>query len=172
MAEEVWYSSIYKALLISSAITFGIYASSPSPLTSMNALIAAYVILIIGVSMLMVFIFNRSANAASATVPFLLMLASTGFITRLLITYKDDILNNRVSDGFYNFSNISVILILIQTYFIYSEIGSSEFKEIHTFSKITSGVVTMLGILTGICAYILYVVLTYYRTDGFANLMS
>jgi hypothetical protein len=122
--------------------------------------------------MLMVFIFNRSANAASATVPFLLMLASTGFITRLLITYKDDILNHRVSDGFYNFSNISVILILIQTYFIYSEIGSSEFKEIHTFSKITSGVVTMLGILTGICAYILYVVLTYYRTDGFANLMS
>lgn len=169
MAEEIWYSSIYKALLISSAVTFGIYASSPSEVTSMNALIAAYVILIIGVSMLMLYIFNRSVNASSAVVPFLLMIASTGFITRLLITYKDDILNHRVSDGFYNFSNISVILILIQTYFIYSELGSPEFKEKLTFSKITSGVVTMLGILTGICAYILYIVLTYYKTDGFAN---
>jgi len=169
MAEEVWYSSIYKALLISSAVTFGIYASSPSPLTSINALIAAYVILIIGVSMLMVYIFNWSQNASSSVVPFLLMLSSTGFITRLLITYKDDILNRRVSEGFYNFSNISIVLILIQTYFIYSELGSTEFKEKLTFSKITSSVITMLGILTGLCAYVLYIVLVYYKTDGFTN---
>jgi len=169
MAEEVWYSSIYKALLISSAVTFGIYASSPSPLTSMNALIAAYIILIIGVSMLMVYIFNWSQNASSSVVPFLLMLSSTGFITRLLITYKDDILNRRVSEGFYNFSNISIVLILIQTYFIYSELGSPEFKQKLTFSKITSGVITMLGILTGLCAYVLYIVLVYYKTDGFTN---
>jgi hypothetical protein len=169
MAEEVWYSSIYKALLISSAVTFGIYASSPSPVTSMNALIAAYVILIMGVSMLMLYIFNKSNNAVSSIPPFLLMLTSIGFICKLLITYKDDILNKRVSDGFYNFSNISIVLILIQTYFIYSELGSPEFKQKLTFSKITSGVITMLGILTGICAYILYIVLVYYKTDGFTN---
>ena len=172
MAEELWYSSIYKSLLISSAISFVIYASSPSDVTSLNALIAAYVILIMGVSMLMVYIFNQAQNAVSSVAPFLIMLTSTGFICRLLITYKDAILNHQVSDGFYNFSKIAVILILIQSYFIYSETNSAEFKLKASFSKITSGVVTMLGILTGICAYILYTVLFYYRTDGFVNHLS
>jgi len=172
MAEEVWYSSIYKALLISSAVTFGIYAASPSEVTSINALITAYIILIMAVSMLMLYIFNRSNNAVSSVPPFILMLTSIGFICNLLMTYKDDILNHRVSDGFYNFSNISIVLILIQTYFVYSELGSPEFKQKLTFSKITSGVITMLGILNGICAYILYIVLVYYKTDGFANHLS
>ena len=167
MAEnEVWYSSIYKSLLISSAVAFTIYSVTANEI-SVNSLIAGYSVLILGISMLLLFVFNKSTNTTSVMVPFILMFMIISVLLFLLTKHKTRIVNGQVSQSFYNFSNISVFLILIQVYLIYSQISTEEFKKNKVFNRTTSLVITLLSVLTSICAYIIYIVLVYYTTDGF-----
>ena len=164
---EVWYSSIYKSLLISSAVAFAIYSTTTNEI-SVNSLIAGYSVLILGISMLLLFVFNKSTNTSSVMVPFIFMFMIISVLLFLLTRHKTRIVNGQVSQSFYNFSNISVFLILIQVYLIYSQISTEEFKTKKEFNRVTSLVITLLSVLTSICAYIIYIVLVYYTTDGFA----
>ena len=164
---EVWYSSIYKSLLISSAVAFTIYSVTANEL-SINSLIAGYSVLILGISMLVLFIVNKTKSAISMVmVPFIFMFLIISVLLFLLTKHKTRIVNGQVSPSFFNFSNISVFLILIQVYLIYSQINTDEFKKNSVFNRTTSLVITLLSVLTSICAYIIYIVLVYYTTDGF-----
>jgi hypothetical protein len=164
---EVWYSSIYKSLLISSAVAFTIYSVTANEI-SVNSLIAGYSVLILGISMLVLFIVNKTKSVISMVmVPFIFMFLIISVLLFLLTRHKTRIVNGQVSQSFFNFSNISVFLILIQVYLIYSQISTDEFKKNSVFNRTTSLVITLLSVLTGICAYIIYIVLVYYTTDGF-----
>jgi hypothetical protein len=118
--------------------------------------------------MLLLFVFNKSTNTSSVMVPFIFMFMIISVLLFLLTRHKTRIVNGQVSQSFYNFSNISVFLILIQVYLIYSQISTEEFKTKKEFNRVTSLVITLLSVLTSICAYIIYIVLVYYTTDGFA----
>ena len=86
-----------------------------------------------------------------------------------MITYKNNIINGRVSHGYYSFSNISVILLLIQLYIVYTNITSDSFEKTGKISKVTSSMVYLLGVLSGISSIILYTILKYFTTDGFTS---
>jgi hypothetical protein len=167
LTNDPWYSSIYKALLISSAVAFAIFATTTNGI-SINSLIAGYSILILGISMLMLSIFNETTNATSVMVPFICLFIIISILLYLLTKHKTRIINEQVSQNFYNFSNISVFLILIQLYLVYSQLSTDEFKKDKVFNRTTSLFITLLSVLAGICTYIIYIVLVYYTTDGFS----
>jgi hypothetical protein len=176
-----WYSSIYKAFIISAIISFVIGFFSEGNV-SLGSYITGYSVLILGIMMILLILFNsimkitegQSALQILYTIlltagPFLLMLGVIAFILYLMIKYKSIILQDHVSNGYHSFSNISIILILIQLYIVYTNITSDSFEKTGKMSKVTSSMVYLLGVLSAITSIILYTILTYFTTDGFTS---
>ena len=171
-----WYSSIYKAFIIASIISFiiGFFTEGN---VSLGAFIAGYSVLILGIMK----ITGQSTmqimySILLTTGPFLLMLGVIAFILYLMITYKGIILDNHVSKSYYSFSNITVLLILIQLYIVYTNISTTSFETSGKISKVTSSMLYLLGVLSAITSIILFTILKYFTTDGFStqinNLMT
>lgn len=176
-----WYSSIYKAFIISAIISFIIGFFSEGKI-SLGSFIAGYSVLILGIMMILLILFNGIMKVSEnqtimqimytillTTGPFLLMLGVISFILYLMITYKSIILGNHVSNGYYSFTNITVILILIQLYIVYTNISSSTFESSGKINKVTSSILYLLGVLSAISSIILFTILKYFTTDGFST---
>jgi len=176
-----WYSSIYKALIISAIISFVIGFFSEGNV-SLGSYITGYSVLILGIMMILLILFNSIMKITEGqsilqilyTIlltagPFLLMLGVIGFILYLMITYKSIILQGHVANGYHSFSNINIILILIQLYIVYTNISSDSFEKTGKMSKVTSSMVYLLGVLSTITSIILYTILRYFTTDGFTT---
>jgi hypothetical protein len=177
-----WYSSIYKACIIASLIAFiiGFFMTSENGL---GAYIAGYSVLTLGILMILIILFNNvlriSSNGSALQIlhsilmtagPFILMLGVIAFVLYLLIQYKNNILAGHVAPSYNSFSNIIVLLLLLQVYLVYTNISTDSFETTGKISKVTSSIIYLLGILTAICSIILSTILKYYSTDGFANL--
>ena len=175
-----FYSSVYKSFIIAAIIAFiiGFFTQST---TSYAAYISGYSVLTLGILMLLTISFNKiiSSNKSNfenlyavlnITGPFLLMVAIISFIMYLMITYKDNIISQRVSPGYYSFSNIAIILMLIQLYFVYTNITTRNYEDKNRISKVTTGFLYLLGVLQGICSINLFIILKYFTTDGFQNM--
>ena len=176
-----WYSSIYKALIISAIISFVIGFFSEGNV-SLGSYITGYSVLILGIMMILLILFNSIMKITEGqsifqilyTIlltagPFLLMLGVIAFILYLMITYKSIILQGHVANGYHSFSNINIILILIQLYIVYTNISSDSFEKTGKMSKVTSSMVYLLGVLSAITSIILYTILRYFTTDGFTS---
>ena len=176
-----WYSSIYKACIIASLIAFIIGFFSQSQ-TSLGAYLAGYSVLTLGIMMILIILFNNiltgSSNGSTSQIlysismisgPFLLMLAVISFVLYLLINYKNNIIEGHISPSYNSFSNIIVMLLLVQVYLVYTNISTDSFKSTGKMSKVTSSLIYLLGVLTAICSIILATILKYYSTDGFTN---
>ena len=173
-----WYSNIYKSFLVSTIITFLIYFNSSGE-TALGALLTSYSLLTISILMILIFLFNKVIeNQQNSTIwqilynifsmagPFLLMLGIIGFILYLIIIFKDNISSNHVSKGFYTFTNISIILLLLNVGIIYNTINKPKFQESGKISNVTSKILFLIGILTSITSLIIYTILKYFTTDG------
>ena len=176
-----WYSSIYKAFIISAIISFVIGFFSEGNV-SLGSYITGYSVLILGIMMILLILFNSIMKITEGQTilqilytilltagPFLLMLGVIAFILYLMITYKSIILQGHVANGYHSFSNINIILILIQLYIVYTNISSDSFEKTGKMSKVTSSMVYLLGVLSAITSIILYTILRYFTTDGFKS---
>ena len=177
-----WYQSIYKAFIISAIISFVIGFFSEGKV-SLGSYITGYSVLILGIMMILLILFNSIMKITEGqsilqilyTIlltagPFLLMLGVIAFILYLMIAYKPIILDNHVANGYHSFSNITIILILIQLYIVYTNITSDSFEKTNKISKVTSSIIYLLGVLSAISSIILYTILKYFTTDGFTSL--
>ena len=86
-----------------------------------------------------------------------------------MITYQDNINSGHVSSSYYSFSNIGLMLLLIQLYIVYTNITTREFESSGRLSKVTASIIMLLSVLTLICAVILFTILRYFTTDGFIS---
>jgi len=176
-----WYSSIYKAFIISAIISFVIGFFSEGKV-SLGSYVTGYSVLILGIMMILLILFNsimkitegQSTLQILYTIlltagPFLLMLGVIAFILYLMIKYKSIIIQDHVANGYHSFSNINIILILIQLYIVYTNITSDTFEKTGKMSKVTSSVVYLLGVLSAITSIILFTILRYFTTDGFTS---
>jgi lysylphosphatidylglycerol synthetase-like protein (DUF2156 family) len=111
--------------------------------------------------------FQIISSIIMTTGPFLLMLGLIGFIMYLIIFYMNPIMENKVSPSYFTFSNIAIILFLLQIYIVYTNISTEKFETTGKLNKITSSLMYLLGVLTTICSLILFTILKYFRTDGF-----
>jgi hypothetical protein len=176
-----WYSTVYKAFIFAGVISFilGLFTDSN---TSLGAYIAGYSILLLAILMILIILFNNILNVNSnistvqqlysiliATGPFILIVGIIAFVLYLLVKYQSNIANGETAPGYNSFSNIIVILLLIQIYLIYSNMDTEKFKITGTLSKVTSSIIYFIGVITAICSIILYRILKYYSTDGFSN---
>jgi hypothetical protein len=174
-----WYSSIYKGFIISAIVSFVIGFFSEGNV-SLGSYITGYSVLILGIMMILLILFNSIMKITEGqsilqilyTIlltagPFLLMLGVISFILYLMIKYKNIILDNHVSSSYNSFSNINIILILIQLYIVYTNISSDSFEKTGKISKVTSSMVYLLGVLSAISSIIIYTILKYFTTDGF-----
>jgi hypothetical protein len=147
---------------------------------SLGASLAGYSVLILGIMMILIILFqnilknnpNQSLfqliySIFITTGPFILILAVIGFILYLIISYKNLIIDEHVSKSYYTFSNIAIVLLLLQLYIVYTNISTERFESTGKISKLTSSLVYLLGVLTSMCSLILYTILKYYTTDGF-----
>jgi hypothetical protein len=180
MLQSDIYSGIYKAFIITSVISFLISMFSEGK-TSYNSLISGYSTLTLGLLLILTIIITKimEINNNSSTMqlmmtilttlgPFLLILSIVGFILYLIIFYKDPIIENHVSKSYHTFSNITIILLLIQLFIVYSKIiNTKEFIENGKISKVLSSSMYLLSILASFTTMIIFIILKYFRTDGF-----
>ena len=174
-----WYSSVYKAFIYASSIAFiiGFFTESK---TSLGAYLAGYSILSLGIMLILITLFKNilkvTANDSMlqilysiliSTGPFILMLGVVSFILYLLINYKNSIVDGNVAPGYNSFTNIVVILLLLQLYIVTSNIATEKFETTGKLSKVVSSILYLIGVLTAISSIILYTILKYYSTDGF-----
>jgi hypothetical protein len=174
-----WYPTFYKACIYASAVSFiiGFFSSST---TSLGAYLAGYSVLILGVMMILVILFSNvlkvTANNSSlqilyaillTTGPFILMFGVISFVLYLLINYKENIIDGHIASSYNSFSNIIVILLMLQLYLVVNNINTEKFQTTGKMSKVTSSLIYLLGVLTAISSIILYTILKYYSTDGF-----
>lgn len=177
-----WYSGIYKSLIIASVVSFIIYYFS-SGNTSLGALISGYSILTLAIFMILYIILynllqvNQNAgffqtlfSIITTSGPFLLMLGVIGFILYLVIYYKNRILLGHVSSGYTNFSNIAIMMVLLQVYVVYNSINTDKFETTKRLSKITTSILYLYGVITAICSITLFTILSKFSADGFQNL--
>ena len=174
-----WYSSIYKSFIMASIITFLISFFSTGNI-SFGSSLAGYSILILGIMMILIILFQNILKSNQDqkllyliylllvnTGPFLLILGVIGFILYLIIYYKNIIIDNHVSKSYYTFSNMNIVLLLIQLYIVYTNVSTKSFESSGKLSKVTTSIITLLGILTLMSSLILFTILKYYTTDGF-----
>jgi hypothetical protein len=142
-----WYSSIYRAFLIGSAILFIIYMVTKGSL-SLGAMITGYSVLLFSIIMILYIIvynvlqttqkqsfFKSLLSMLFICGPFLLTFFIIGFVLYLVIKFKNKILLGRVSSGYNTFSNIIIILLLLQIYIVYNGINTDKFQlnEVYTY---------------------------------------
>jgi hypothetical protein len=173
-----WYSSIYKAFLIGSVISFIIYMVTTGAM-SLGAMISGYSILILSIMMILyVLLYNVLQTTQNASFfqsllsmmitcgPFLLMLFIIGFVLYLVIKFKDKILLGHVSNGYSTFSNIIIVLLLLQIYLVYNNINTEKFETSKMLSKVTNSILYLYGVITAICSITLFTILKNFSADG------
>jgi hypothetical protein len=174
-----WYPSIYRACIYAGMIAFIIGFLTESN-TSLGAYIAGYSVFTLGIMMILVILLSNILKITQnepimkilyailmAAGPFILILGIISFVLYLLINYKDNIISGRVAPGYNSFSNIIVMLLLVQFYLVNSNINTDKFETTGKISKVVSSIIYLLGVLTAICSIILYTILKYFSTDGF-----
>lgn len=174
-----WYSTIYKACIYASIVAF-IFGFFTTSTTSLGAYLAGYSVLILGIMMILVILFTHvlkvTANDSSLQIlysifmtsgPFILMLGVISFVLYSLIQYKNNIIAGHIAPSYNSFSNIIVILLMLQLFLVMNNINTEKFETTGKMSKVTSSMIYLLGVLTGMSSIILYTILKYYSTDGF-----
>jgi hypothetical protein len=169
-----WYTSIYKACIIASAISFLISIFS-SGTVSYGSMLSGYSLLILSVMMILLILINPILNISQgnngfqyiysllfATGPFLFMLGVIGFIMYLIIHYQDIINTGNVSNSYSIFSNIAILLFLVQIYIVYTNLSTG-----NKISMVSTSFMYLINVFTMICSLILFTILKYFTTDGF-----
>ena len=130
------YASIYKSFIAATIVAF-LIGMSTNGLTSYGCYQTGYSVCALAIMLILIKLLNKylrkqgdsSMGSTFLTIsPFVLMLFCIGYILYFNIKYKNIILDGHVSSGYYTFSNISVILLLIQLFIIYSIIFISLFN--------------------------------------------
>jgi hypothetical protein len=175
MSNSVLYSSVYKGFIAATILTFVIGMGSTGG-TSISCFQVGYFIFLIAILMILINVFNKilepNSTKSGFTIflnvsPFILICVIVSFLVYFNMKYYDIIVENKVSNGYYIFSNVALILLMIQLFVIYSSVSDERF-DTNGMSNTTSSIILLLGVLTGISANIIYQILHYFTTDGFS----
>jgi hypothetical protein len=174
------YSNVYKGFITTSIILF-IIGITGSGVTTLNCYQAGYVIFGIAIMLILIRLLNnfetiyKNSASLGKTIfiigPFMLTLLSIIGLLFLNVKYRDLILNDNVSNGYYSFSKTAIILLLIQLGIINSSMNDDSFTE-KGFTGITNSSVLLIGILILICTNIIRTILKYFTTDGYKNIFK
>lgn len=104
--------------------------------------------------------------------PFLVFIALIATNMILISGYFSSIARNTVADSYYNMLNLSIMNSLFITYFFYRQIGDDKYKKTGIIDQVTGAGLYLLEIFGFVVTISMYIVLAYFRTDGFCNIIS
>ena len=175
------YSNIYKSLMITSIILFLISILS-SGNVSFGAEISGYSLLTLSIIMITFIVITQYITKIKGQVnlqtilstivisgPFILLFAIIGFILYSLIYYKSRITNGQVSNDYYIFNLWCIIVLSIETIFLYNNLNNPDFELNGKISNLSISILYLMSVILSIMSIILYVILKYYQTDGFTS---
>ena len=158
---NIWYRHFYK---ISILIGILLYAAQLFLVGSnkTNAMIAGHVNVLMGLFLIVALVMNLSGSKPILFAIGLLYLAVSHL---LYITYqkRDRIASGHISEGFYIFSTVSMILISLELFVLHSD---AIFESSYTASLATVASMVFISILLGSSNWIVDVILYKYITDG------
>ena len=103
---------------------------------------------------------------AKYSIPFALMIGNIIYTVLLLISNQEVIAQGRVSPGYFTFMNISTILVMVQLYIFLTTKKENNPTQQNRLSPESSSFMALIGILNVVCVVTIYIILTYFRTDG------
>jgi hypothetical protein len=100
------------------------------------------------------------------TGPFLVLLLIVGYIIYLINKYKVRISEGNVAPGYVSFTNVSILLIMLQLWLFYSAMQQKNFKATGRLDRVYSMLLYFIGIINIVSVITLYIILARYSTDG------
>ena len=162
-----WYSNTYNAFLIVGMIilfcTVGTNTTS-----SLSGTITGYSFIIVGILLLLGFLTKQGQRNMDLLTtflsfgPILVFLGILIYIIYLLSLNFDKITSGNISDSYYNFMYIFIVLIALQIYLIYLGMQNEQFK----LSKVMSMLLYLIEVVAIIVIITLGIILKYFATDG------
>jgi hypothetical protein len=169
------FSSLTSRFYIS-LITVGIillFATiGTTSMDGLNGTIAGYFFIAIGIAILVSFIISVSSRNGSilssifSMGPFFVTIGIVSYILYLLFTYKDRIAQGNIAPGYANFTNISVILVLLQLFLFYMGTQKESFQKDKKLDRVYSGLLYFVGIINIVTVITIGIILRYFSTDG------
>ena len=167
------YVTIYNSFIFCSVVLLIVSLFVPNT-TKLQLNLAGY--LILGVAILLMTsimignIYIKLSNASNMEL-FTTLLGVSGpivilapivYIVVLLIKYKSVIKEGNVGSGYYTFSFISTLLILIQLYILVNSSGNG----VENISKISNATLNLVALINIICIVTIQTILESFTTDG------
>jgi hypothetical protein len=142
-----------------------------SSASSLTGTITGYSFIITGTLLLMGYLMNNmkglSIISQLITVgPFVVLIGILVYMIYLLSFYFNQITNGNVSNGYYSFMNIFIVLLMVQMFIFYNGTRDRSFIETGTIGKATGLVLYFLEIINIIVVITLGIILKYFSTDG------
>jgi len=142
-----------------------------SSASSLTGTITGYSFIITGTLLLMGYLMNNmkglSIISQLITVgPFVVLIGILVYMIYLLSFYFNQITNGNVSNGYYSFMNIFVVLLMVQMFIFYNGTRDKSFIETGAIGKVTGLVLYFLEIINIIVVITLGIILKYFSTDG------
>ena len=147
--------------------------------TSIGGILAGYSFIGIGLLLTLSYtikLINDSSSESKSWFgvlsPFILILSVIGYSIYLVVTYQNKIKSGHISQGYYNFSNISIVLILVQLMLFYSSSSSQtandgkEGKGGMKIDRVFSMLLFFIGILNIVTVITIGIILALFNTDG------
>jgi uncharacterized membrane protein (DUF373 family) len=98
--------------------------------------------------------------------PFIVLLGILIYMVYLLGIYFDQITSLNISQSYYNFMNIFIVLIMIELYVFYYGSRDSGFQKSGTLNKVTGLFLYLIETVNIIVVITLAIILKYFSTDG------
>jgi uncharacterized membrane protein len=165
------YATIYKGTIITSGLLF-FTGMGTTGTTSISSFQAGYCFFILSIMLISIPILSKqnesTLNIILNLLPFAIMISVALSLMYFSIKYYEIIKEGRVSSGFSIFNNITIILLLIQLFTLYSVISAPNFEE-KGVPLVTLNAILLMAILSGISANIIRTILKFFTTDGFST---
>ena len=161
--EYIYYSLVMTGIIIV-IITLG--------LSSIIGYIVGYSFIAAGFFLLSGYLMFKLSNTSGffsslITIgPILLIVGVICYYLSIIGVYRNRITDGNVSNSYYSFSNIFLLLILLANIVLYNALQDKQFKQTNSINKINSMVTYLLGVFSIIVAITINIILAYFSTDG------
>jgi hypothetical protein len=165
---------LYRAMMIVGTIilslTTGIYSS-----TAVQGSLSGYILLFAGVLFLFVeiimmnFIVKKNNNyflIISSLIPLFFMMFVVFFLSSIIFNNQTRISEGHLSSEYTSYSRLAVFLLFLQICTMIYASEKDTFKNNTQLDIVSSSVILLLALLTGIDGYIINTIITLYTTDG------
>jgi hypothetical protein len=98
--------------------------------------------------------------------PIIAIVGILAYYISILGIYKARISDGNIASGYYSFSNLFLIVILIQSYVFYKALQDKQFKQTNAMDKISSMVLYLLSVISILIVISIHIILAYFTTDG------